>query len=87
MAVYTRKRPTYKTALELARQLSARDRRRLRAELAKLSNAHVVRPSRDPKVIRMARARADEIRKTVQYATANQSLDDCMRQMRGRSWS
>jgi hypothetical protein len=87
MTTYTRKRPTYKTTLELARQLSARDQRRLRAELAKLSRVYLVRPSRDPKVIRSARLRAEEIRKIVQTATANQSLDDCMRQLRGRSWS
>ena len=79
MAVYTRKRPTYKTTLELARQLSLRDQRRLRAELAKLSSVHLVRPSRDPKVIHSARLLADEIRKIVQSATANQSLDEGMR--------
>lgn len=86
MTIYTRKRPTYKTTLELARQLSARDQRRLRAELAKLSDVYLVRPSRDPQVIRSARLLADEIRKTVQSATANQSLDEAMRQSRGRSW-
>jgi hypothetical protein len=87
MAVYTRKRPTYKTTLDLVRQLSARDQRRLRAELAKLSSVHLVRPSRDPKVIHSARLLADEIRKIVQSATANQSLEEGMRQLRGRSWS
>ena len=87
MTAYTRKRTTYRDALELALQLSLRDQRRLRAELAKLSSTHVVRPSRGPEVIQAARLRAAEIRKIVQSATADQSLDDCMRQMRGRSWS
>jgi len=87
MTTYTRKRTTYRDALELARQLSLRDQRRLRAELAKLSSVNLARPSRDPKVIQAARSRAAEIRKIVQSATANQSLDDCMRQLRGRSWS
>ena len=87
MTTYSPKRTTYREALELARQLSLRDQRRLCAELAKLSSAHLVRPSRDPKVIHAARLRANEIRKTVQSATANQSLDDAMRQLRGRSWS
>lgn len=87
MTTYTRKRPTYKTALELARQLSLRDQRRLRAELARLSSTRFVRPSRDPKVRRSALLLANEIRKTVQSATAKQSLDDGMRQLRGRSWS
>jgi hypothetical protein len=87
MTVYTRNRPTYKSALELVRQLPLRDQRRLRAELAKLPSVHLVHPSRDPEKIRAAQLLADEIRKTVQAATANQTLDDCMRQMRGRSWS
>ncbi len=87
MTTYTRKHTTYRDTLELARQLSLRDQRRLRAELAKLSSVHLVRPSRDPKVIHSARLLVDEIRKIVQSATANQSLDDGMRQLRGRSWS
>ena len=87
MTTYTHKRTTYREALELARQLSLRDQRRLRAELAKLPSAKLVRPSRDPKAIHSARLLADEIRKTVQSATVKQSLDDGMRQLRGRSWS
>ena len=87
MTTYTRKHVTYRDALELVRQLPLRDQRRLRAELAKLPSVHLVRPSRDPKVIHAARLLADEIRKTVQSATANQSFDDYMRQLRGRSWS
>jgi hypothetical protein len=87
MTTYTRRRANYREALELARQLSLRDQRRLRAELAKLSSVHLVRPSRDPKVILSARLLADKIRKIVQSATADQSLDGGMRQLRGRSWS
>ena len=87
MTTYTRKHTTYREALELARQLSLRDQRRLRAELAKLSSAKLVQPSRDPKVIRSARLLADNIRKTMRVATAKQTLDDGMRQLRGRSWS
>jgi hypothetical protein len=65
MTTYTRKHTTYREALGLARQLSLRDQRRLRAELAKLSSAKLVHPSHDPKVIRSARLLADEIRKTI----------------------
>jgi hypothetical protein len=83
----TRKHATYRDVLELVRQLPLRDQRRLRAELAKLPSAHLVRPTRDPEKIRIARLLAEEIRKTVQAATANQTLDDGMRQLRGRSWS
>ena len=87
MTTYTRRRTNYREALELARQLSLRDQRRLRAELAKLSSAKLVRPSRDPKVILSARLLAEEVRKTMKSATAKQTLDDGMRQLRGRSWS
>jgi len=87
MTTYTRKRSTYKETLELARQLSLRDQRRLRAELAKLTGVKLVRPSQDPRAIRSARLLADEIRKTMKSATAKQSLDETMRQLRGRSWS
>lgn len=87
MTTYSPKRTTYRKALELARQLSLRDQRRLRAELAKLSSAKLVRPSRDPKTIHSARLLADEIRKTMKSATAKKTLDDAMRQLRGRSWS
>jgi hypothetical protein len=87
MTTYTRRRKNYREALELARQLSLRDQRRLRAELAKLSSTKLVRPSRDPKVILSARLLADEIRKTMKSVTAKQTLDDGMRQLRGRSWS
>lgn len=55
--------------------------RALKPPLVKL-----IRPSRDPKKIRAARLLADEIRKTIEPVTADQSLDECMRQLRGRSW-
>lgn len=87
MTTYSRKRTTYRETLELVRQLSVRDQRRLRAELAKEARSKLVRPSRDPKAIHSARLRAIEIQKIVQSATANQSLDDGMKQLRGRSWS
>jgi hypothetical protein len=87
MATYTRRRSAYSNALDLALKLSVRDQRRLRAELAKYSRAKLVRPSRDPNVIRSARLLAEEIRQIAQTATTTQSLDDGMRQLRGRSWS
>lgn len=85
MTTYSRKRTTYKETLELARQLPLRDQRRLRAELVKLTGVKLVSPSRDPKAIRSARLLAEEIRKTMQSATAKRSLNEDMRQLRGRS--
>ncbi|MCI0554299.1 MAG: hypothetical protein L0287_25415 [Anaerolineae bacterium] len=87
MTTYSRKHPTYREVLEYARQLPRRDQRRLREELAKLSGVKLVPPSRDPKVIHSARLLAKDIQKKVQRATKKQSLDDVMRQLRGRSWS
>jgi len=87
MTTYSRKQPTYKETLELIRQLSLRDQRRLRAELAKMTSVKLVRPSRDPKAIRSARLLAAKVRKKVQPATGQQSVDDAMQQLRGRSWS
>lgn len=87
MTTYTRKRTTYRETLELARRLSLRDQARLRAELAKLSGVTLVRPSHDAKKIRSARVLAGKIRRVVQSATAKQTLDETMRQLRGRSWS
>lgn len=57
-----------------------------RHKALKTPSVHLVHPSRDPKKIRAARLLADEIRKTLQPLTADQSLDECMRQLRGRSW-
>ncbi|MCC6499482.1 MAG: hypothetical protein IT313_04350 [Anaerolineales bacterium] len=87
MTTYTRKNSTYREALELARRLSSRDQRRLRAELAKASGVTLIPPSRDPKKVRSARLLANKIRKTMQAVTAQGSLDEAMRQLRGRSWS
>jgi len=41
----------------------------------KSSRVKLVRPSRDPKVIRAARLLADEIRKIVQSVTADQAIE------------
>lgn len=87
MNTYTRKHITYREALELARQLSLRDQNRLRAELAKLSGVTLAQPARDPQKIKSARVLAGKVRKLVESATAKQTLDDTMRQLRGRSWS
>jgi hypothetical protein len=79
MIAYCRKHPSSREVLAYAR--------RLREELAKLSGVKLVPLSGDPKVIHSARVLAKDIRKTVQAATKKQSLDDTMRQLRGRSSS
>jgi hypothetical protein len=86
MAVYTRNRPTYKATFDLVRQLSPRDQRRLLAELAKLSGVKLVAPNRTTRAIQLGRKLADQIRRDLQSAKMP-SLDESMRQLRGRSWS
>jgi len=86
MTTYTRKRPTFKTTFDLARQLSPRDQRRLLAELAKLSGVKLVVPNKTARAIRTGRNLADQIRMELQ-STETHSFDEAMRQLRGRAWS
>jgi hypothetical protein len=86
MSTYTGNRPNYKQVFSEAMQLSLRDQRKLREELAKLEGVTLIQPAKTPSAIRSARKLADQIRKKLQ-ATSGQSLDDTMRRLRGRSWS
>ena len=86
MTTYTLKRPTYKATFDLARQLSPRDQRRLLAELAKLSGVKLVTPNKTSRAIRTGRNLADQIRMELQ-STKTQSVEETVRQLRGRSWS
>lgn len=86
MTTFTRKRPTYKTTFDLARQLSPRDQRRLLAELAKLAGVKLVTPNKTARAIRTGRNLANQIRMELQ-STKNKSVEETVRQLRGRSWS
>jgi len=86
MATYTGKHPTFKQVFDEALHLSIRDQRRLRDELTKLAGVKLARPSSTAAAISNGRLLADEIRKELE-TTTKQSLDDTMRQLRGRSWS
>ena len=81
MATYTSKHPTFKQVFDEALHLSLQDQRRLRDELTKLAGVKLVRPTNSAAAIRNGRLLADEVRKELQ-ATAAQSLDDTMRQLR-----
>ena len=87
MAVYTSKRPSYRQVVAEVMQLSRRDQNRLREELAKITGVHLVQPKRDEKTVQAARQMAEEVRQIVQKATAKQTLEETMSQLRGRSWS
>jgi hypothetical protein len=85
--MYTGKRPTFKQVFSEAMHLSLRDKRRLQEELAKMTSTHLVQPKHDASAFQAAQKLAEEVRRLTQAATADQSLDDAMQQLRGRSWS
>ena len=80
------KRPTYTQVLEIARRLSPAEQRRLRDELAKSSGVQLVRPTGSATARRQGRRLVKAIRaELAESVTA--SLDETMREMRGRAWS
>ncbi len=81
-----KKRPTYTQVLEIARRLSPAEQRRLRDELAKSSGVLLVRPTGSTAARRQGRRLAKTIRAELAEAVTN-SLDETMRDMRGRTWS
>ena len=86
MTTYTRKHPSYREVLEYARQLSLKDQRRLREELAKQFGVKLVSPAKSADAIRHGRKLADEVRQELQK-TRTKSLNQTMRKLRGRLWS
>jgi hypothetical protein len=81
-----RKRPTYAQVLEVARRLSPVEQRRLRDELEKLAGVQLVRPEESA----MARQQGRRMARTVRAELAESvsgSLDEALREMRGRAWS
>jgi len=85
---HPKKRPTYAQALAMARRLSPAEQRRLRDELARSSGVQLVRPngSASAEARRQGRRLAKVIRAELAKSVTN-SLDETMRQLRGRSWS
>ncbi len=81
-----KKRPTYTQVLEVARRLSPAEQRRLRDDLAQSSGIQLVRPTGSATARRAGRRLAKAIR-TELADTATASLDETMRELRGRAWS
>jgi len=81
-----KKRPTYAQVLEIARGLSPAEQRRLRDELAKSAGVQLVRPTASAAAQRQGRRLAKVIRAEL-ADTVTTSLDDAMRDLRGRAWS
>jgi len=88
MTTATRKKtkPAYQKILEAARELSPTEQRRLSNELAKMAGVQLVRPAMTPAAIRRGRRLAKAIRSELARARHG-SLDDMMRNLRGRAWS
>ena len=82
----SKKRPTYAQILESARRLSPAEQRRLRNELAKSSVVQLVRPTGSAAARRQGRRLAKAIRAEL-AESVTQSLDETLRQLRGRAWS
>lgn len=85
ITTHRKPRPTYKQVLETIRALSPADQRRLRAELTKVSNVYILRPTGSPNAVRRGRRLAAQIRKQVSAATSG-TLEETMQRLRGRSW-
>lgn len=80
------KRPTYAQVLDVARRLSPADQRRLRDELEKLAGVQLARPDNSSAARRRGRRMAQAIRAELAESVSG-SLNDAMRDMRGRAWS
>ncbi len=76
----------YRKILEAARELPPAEQRRLRDELARSSGVQLVRPNGSAEARRQGRRLVKAIRAELAESVTN-SVDETMRQLRGRSWS
>ena len=87
MATLTRpNKPTYAEALALVRRLTPAEQRRLRDELAKSAGVQLVRPNTSATARRQARRLAKSVRAELAESVTG-SLEEAMRDLRGRAWS
>ncbi len=87
METHSRKND-YRRVFEAALRLSSDEQRRLRDELAKLSDIRLVVPLSSKSAKREGKALADQVRAELAAGkNENTSLDDAMQQLRGREWS
>jgi len=86
MTTATRKKgqSAYRKILEAVRELRPAEQRRLRDELASMVGVQLVRPAATPAAIRRGRRLAQAVRRELAQS-ATGSLDETMRNLRGRS--
>ena len=89
MAAHSRnQKKDYRSVFEAAMRLSSEEQRRLRDELAKLSDVHLVAPANSQSAKLEGKALADQVRTELAAGKSETtSLDDAMQQLRGREWS
>jgi hypothetical protein len=88
MTTLTRKRTrlTFHQVLQAAQALSPQEQRRLQNELAQQAGVYLMRPTGTAAAIRRGRRLAKQIQ-TQMSSSSNDSLDQVMAGLRGRSWS
>jgi hypothetical protein len=89
IAVHSRNRKNdYHKVFEAALRLPLDEQRRLRDELAKLSDVRLVAPANSKSAKRegKGKALADQVRAELASENASASLDETMQRLRGREW-
>ncbi|RPH57184.1 MAG: hypothetical protein EHM81_11950 [Chloroflexi bacterium] len=88
MVVHSRNRKTdYRKVFEAALRLSPAEQRQLRDDLAKLSDVKLAAPANSKGAKRAGQELAGQIRAELAAHGDIQSLDETMKQLRGRTWS
>lgn len=80
-----RNKPSYPQVLKAVEALSVAERLKLRDQLTNLLNVQLMRPANSEMAIRRGRRLAKTVRSELNKA--NDSLEETMAQLRGRSWS
>ena len=86
IATHSRKND-YRRVFEAALRLSSEEQKRLRDELAKLSDVRLVVPLSSKNAKREGKALADQVRAELAAGKDETTLDNAMQQLRGREWS
>jgi hypothetical protein len=88
IAVHSRNRKNdYQKVFEAALRLPLDEQRRLRDELARLSDVRLVAPANSKSARREGKALADRVRAELASENVSALLDETMQQLRGRDWS
>lgn len=88
ISVHSRSRKNdYRKVFEAALRLPLDEQRRLRDELAKVSDVRLVAPSNSKSARLAGQALAEQVRTELAAGSDSAALDETMQQLRGRAWS